>query len=51
MPVKVQKKGRKFRIIENGRIAKNSSGTALDGGGHISKPKAEAQARAINSKN
>lgn len=51
MPVKVAKKGDKFRIIEaaTGAIAKNNSGTALDGGGHSSKLDASRQAAAINA--
>lgn len=50
MPVTVQKKGGKFRVVEGGgSVAKNLSGTAVDGGGHGSKAKASAQARAINA--
>ena len=51
MPVKTAKRGNKFRIIEasTGKIAKNASGTALDGGGHSSQSGASSQARAINA--
>lgn len=39
----------KWRLIEpDGKIAKNKSGTPLDGGGHTSKDKALSQVRAIN---
>lgn len=50
MPVKVQKKGDKFRVVESatGKVAKNSSGTAIDGGGHRSKDKAVKQVQAVN---
>lgn len=51
MPVHVEKRGDKYRLIESsGRIAKNSAGTAIDGGGHRTKAKATAQARAVNSR-
>lgn len=51
MPVKVYKRRGKYRVVEaaNGRIAKTRKGNARDGGGHRSKSKAEAQARAINA--
>lgn len=51
MPVKVLKRGDKFRIIESatGRIAMSDGGKAVDGGGHKTKSKAKRQARAINS--
>ena len=50
MPVKVAKQGNKYRLIEpTGKIAKTSTGKSKDGGGHESKTKAEAQARAINT--
>lgn len=50
MPVKVVKKGDKFRVVESstGNITKRS-GSAVDGGGHSSKAKAQSQARAINA--
>ena len=50
MPVKVAKRGDKYRVVEaaSGKIAKNKGGTALDGGGHSSKAKATSQARAVN---
>ena len=51
MPVKVVKRGDLFRVVEaDGKIAKTENNKARDGGGHKSKAKAEAQARAINSK-
>ena len=51
MPVKVTKRGEKFRVVEasTGDVAKNSAGTAVDGGGHKSEGAASAQARAINA--
>jgi hypothetical protein len=50
MPVKVSKRNGKFRLVEsNGRIAKNKSGTALDGGGHPSEAAAKRQQRAVNA--
>lgn len=51
MPVKVMKRGAKFRVVESrsGRIAKNRSGTAVDGGGKASKAAAQKQATAINA--
>jgi hypothetical protein len=51
MPVKVKREGRKFRVIEagSGRLAKNASGGEVDGGGHDTQAKADAQARAINA--
>ena len=49
MPVKVVKRGNKYRVVEsNGRIVKNKSGTAVDGGGHRTRIAATRQARAIN---
>lgn len=50
MPVKAVKRGKKYRVIEasSGKIAKNKTGSALDGGGHASKAKASSQARAVN---
>ena len=50
MPVKVVKRGEKFRVVEasTGRIAKNQGGTAVDGGGHSSRSAASSQARAVN---
>lgn len=51
MPVKATKRGNKYRVVEakSGKIAKNKSGTAVDGGGHSSETKAKSQARAINA--
>ena len=51
MPVTTRKINGKVRVIEaaSGKIAKNKSGTAVDGGGHRSATRAAAQARAINA--
>lgn len=51
MPAKVEKRGKKFRVVEakTGKIVKNRAGTAVDGGGHKSQDKAARQARAINA--
>jgi hypothetical protein len=50
MPAKVVKRGPKYRVVEpSGRVVKNKAGTAVDGGGHKTKAKALAQARAINA--
>lgn len=51
MPVTVMVRNGKSRVVEaaTGRIAKNNSGTALDGGGHTDKEKAKRQASAINA--
>jgi len=50
MPLKVSKRGDKFRVVEadTGHIAKNQAGTALDGGGKKSKSAAQKQASAVN---
>ena len=49
MPVHVVKRGDKYRIVEkSGKIAINSAGTAIDGGGHNSKEAAQRQATAVN---
>lgn len=50
MPVKVTKRGDKFRIIESetGKIAKNKGGTAIDGGGKKSRSAVQKQASAVN---
>lgn len=50
MPVSVTYRNKKYRVVESstGKIAKNKSGTAVDGGGHTSKAKATKQAQAIN---
>lgn len=52
MPVKAVKMGNKYRVVEakSGRIATNKAGTPVDGGGHKTKTKAQAQASAINTK-
>jgi hypothetical protein len=50
MPVKVRKRGDKYRVVEpSGNLAKRN-GSPVDGGGHKTKNKAQAQARAINAK-
>lgn len=51
MPVKVTQKAGKYRVIEaaTGRIAKSNNGKPVDGGGHMTKARAESQARAINA--
>lgn len=50
MPIVVRKQGSKFRLVEKntGRIAKNSAGSAVDGGGHSSQSSAQKQVNAIN---
>ena len=49
MPLAIAKRGKRFRLVEpSGSIAKNSKGTAIDGGGHSSREKAEKQRNAIN---
>lgn len=49
MPVHVERRGGKFRLIEpNGDIAATPLGHYRDGGGHVSRDKADRQARAIN---
>jgi hypothetical protein len=51
MPVKVKKRRGKYRVVEanTDRIAKTDKGNARDGGGHRTKLKADAQARALNA--
>jgi len=54
MPVHVERRGGKYRIVEpNGRIARARTesglpGKPVDGGGHRSRARAEAQAEHIN---
>ncbi len=50
MPVKVAKRGERFRVVNaaSGKIEKTSAGKARDGGGHATKQKAQQQANAIN---
>lgn len=50
MPVKVQKRGDVYRVIERdtGRLAKTGNGVARDGGGHDDKARAARQAAYIN---
>lgn len=51
MPARAIKRGGKWRVVEpSGKLVKRN-GSPVDGGGHESKEKAQAQARAINSKN
>jgi len=51
VPVCVEKRGEKWRVVEcsSRKIVKNTSGTAVDGGGHDSPSKAKSQARAVNA--
>ncbi len=49
MPYKIAKRGKKFRILDqNGRIAKNRAGTAMDGGGHNTERGAKRQVNAVS---
>ena len=50
MPVKTEKRKNKYRVVEvaTGEVAKNASGTAIDGGGYSSKDRAVAQVQAVN---
>jgi hypothetical protein len=50
MPVKVAKRGDKYRVVEasTGKVVQRG-GSAVDGGGHSSQAKASSQARAINA--
>lgn len=50
MPYKIGKKGDKYRILKKstGGIAKNKSGTAVDGGGKKSKAALTPQLQAMN---
>jgi len=50
MPVKIEKRGDKYRVIEaeTGRLCRNKAGTPCDGKGHTSKAGAQRQANAIN---
>jgi hypothetical protein len=52
MPAFSRKRGNKWRVMENKahpKLVRNNSGTPVDGGGHSTKMKADAQARAINA--
>lgn len=50
MPVKVAKRGNKYRIVgPGGGIEKTKNGKPRDGGGHASKAAAQKQANAINA--
>jgi len=50
MPVATAHQGGKWRVVEvaTGDVAKNKSGTAVDGGGFASKVEAARQVAAIN---
>lgn len=50
MPVRVEKRDPKFRVVESvgHKIAKNSKKSAVDGGGHSTKDAAIKQSQAIN---
>ena len=49
MPVKVVKRGEKYRIVDpNGKLTKRKK-SAVDGGGHKNRNAALKQAAAINS--
>jgi len=50
MPLTTKKIKKKWRVVEvkTGAIAKNASGSALDGGGHESQSMAQKQAAAVN---
>lgn len=51
MPVTSRFIGGKYRVVEaeTGKIAKNASGTAVDGGGYTTEAEAKRQVRAINA--
>jgi len=49
MPAETKKVKGKWRVVHGGKVMKNRSGTAVDGGGHKSKAKATRQAAHINS--
>lgn len=51
MPVTLKKIGKKWRVVvaATGEIETNNRGTALDGGGHVTRDAALAQVRAINT--
>ena len=51
MPVKVARRGNKFRVVESatGKIVTNKAGTPVDGAGHSSRDKAKSQVQAINT--
>ncbi len=50
MPVRTKKISGKYRVVESatGKIAKNASGTAMDGGGFESHAQAVNQVVAVN---
>lgn len=51
MPVTVRKRGSKYRVAEtNGRLARGQRGNPVDGGGHSTRGRALAQAKAINAR-
>jgi hypothetical protein len=49
MPYKVVKRGKKWRLVKpgTGKVAKGRGASPVDGGGHSSRGRALAQARAI----
>lgn len=51
MPVTCRKSGNKYRVVESetGKVVTNTSGTAVDGGGHNSEQECKDQAAAINA--
>ncbi len=50
MPVHVRKRGAVYRVCEpSGRIAMTDNKKPRDGGGHLSRERADRQARAINA--
>lgn len=50
MPAKVVKRGKKYRVVEPDGSLVRRGGAPVDGGGHATKAKAAAQARAINAR-
>ena len=50
MPVRVIKRGAKYRIIDvaTGKLTKRKGGKSVDGRGHATRAKAKLQAAAIN---
>lgn len=48
MPARVRKVGDKFRIVEPDGTLITKGGTPVDGGGHTTRARAQAQAAAIN---
>lgn len=50
MPATVAKKGKKYRVVEKDGSLVRRGGSPVDGGGHATRAKAAAQARAINAR-